>query len=116
MSPLQGKLSALVLCATALVFCNPARADLVTNGGFETGDFTGWTQTGNTAFDGVLCPGSWPYRAQREFQRVFRASRFAWRYYPEPRTTPGAHTASIFSCCLMAVPRALLAQHSVGPC
>ena len=57
MSCLQGKLSALVLCATALVFCNPARADLVTNGGFETGSFSGWTGTGNTGFNGVQCPG-----------------------------------------------------------
>ena len=57
MSSLQGKLSALVLCATALVFCNPARADLVTNGGFETGSFSGWTGTGNTGFTGVQCPG-----------------------------------------------------------
>ena len=57
MSSLQGKLSALVLCATALVFCNPARADLVTNGGFETGSFSGWTGTGNTVFNGVTCPG-----------------------------------------------------------
>ena len=57
MSSLQGKLSALVLCATALVFCNPARADLVTNGGFETGSFSGWTGTGSTTFNGVTCPG-----------------------------------------------------------
>jgi hypothetical protein len=30
----------------------PAHAD-VTNGGFETGDFTGWVQTGDTGFSGV---------------------------------------------------------------
>ena len=30
-----------------------AQANLVQNGGFETGDFTGWTQTGNTGFSGV---------------------------------------------------------------
>ena len=30
------------------------------NGGFETGDFTGWTQTGNTVFNGVQCPGPGP--------------------------------------------------------
>ena len=32
--------------------------NLVTNGGFETGDFTGWTQFGNTGFSGVTCPGA----------------------------------------------------------
>jgi len=33
-------------------------AELVTNGSFETGDFTGWTLTGNTGFTGVECPGA----------------------------------------------------------
>jgi hypothetical protein len=32
-------------------------ASIVVNGGFETGDFTGWTQSGNTGFNGVQCPG-----------------------------------------------------------
>src|SRR5438874_7581202 len=35
-----------------------AAVNLVTNGSFETGDFTGWTQTGNTGFSGVECPGA----------------------------------------------------------
>ena len=30
----------------------------VTNGGFETGDLTGWTQFGNSGFQGVQCPGA----------------------------------------------------------
>ena len=34
-----------------------AQANIVTNGSFETGDFTGWTLTGNTGFMGVECPG-----------------------------------------------------------
>jgi hypothetical protein len=37
----------------------PAHADpnLVTNGGFETGDFTGWLETNNFSFSDVLCGG-----------------------------------------------------------
>lgn len=30
-----------------------AQANLITNGGFETGNFSGWTQFGNTGFTGV---------------------------------------------------------------
>ncbi len=50
---LKTRLPALLLCAAAFSFCSSAQANLVTNGGFETGDFTGWTQTGNTGFSGV---------------------------------------------------------------
>ena len=32
-------------------------ADLVANGSFETGSFASWSQTGNTAFNGVYCQG-----------------------------------------------------------
>jgi len=37
-----------------------AAPNLVTNGGFETGDFTGWTGTGDQTFNGVQCPGPSP--------------------------------------------------------
>jgi hypothetical protein len=44
----------VVLLILALVFAtsSTAVADLVVNGGFETGDLTGWTEVGTT-------PGSW---------------------------------------------------------
>src|SRR5262249_13927638 len=48
-----------ILCALTLIAL-PLQAGLVTNGDFETGDFTGWTQSGNTTFTGVTgapCPG-----------------------------------------------------------
>lgn len=45
--------------AAGLAFGGSASAALV-NGGFETGDFTGWTGTGNTTFNGVQCPGPGP--------------------------------------------------------
>jgi hypothetical protein len=35
----------------------PAHADLVVNGGFETGDFTGWVGLGNFSDVSVICPG-----------------------------------------------------------
>lgn len=48
-----------------------ASANLITNGSFETGDFTGWTQTGNTTFNGVQCPGPHPTVAQGNCSAFF---------------------------------------------
>ncbi|TMH34850.1 MAG: PEP-CTERM sorting domain-containing protein [Betaproteobacteria bacterium] len=57
-----GKLGmAAIAAAFAVVLCAPAQAlNLVTNGSFETGSFSGWTQVGNTGFSGVQCPGPGP--------------------------------------------------------
>jgi hypothetical protein len=55
--------SALVLVAG--VSAAPASANLITNPGFETGDFTGWTHSGNTGATAVfpLDPHSGIYAA-----------------------------------------------------
>ena len=48
----------VVTIGLAVGISGPAQAvNLVTNGSFESGDFTGWTLAGNTGFTGVECPG-----------------------------------------------------------
>jgi hypothetical protein len=47
------KLAACGFAAAALSTSMAAHANLVTNGGFETGDFSGWTTAVNGVFDGV---------------------------------------------------------------
>ena len=42
-----------VVSLLGLGITQSAKANLVVNGGFETGDFTGWTQGGNGGFTGV---------------------------------------------------------------
>lgn len=53
------------LCMAAFAIAAPLQGQVVTNGGFETGDFSGWTELGNTGFVGVntLLPHSGTYSA-----------------------------------------------------
>ena len=48
-----------VAVAMALGAIGSVNAALI-NGGFETGDLTGWTSSGNSGFAGVQCPGPGP--------------------------------------------------------
>jgi hypothetical protein len=42
------KLLLAITAAVALSFAHPVKANLITNPGFETGDFTGWTAVGGS--------------------------------------------------------------------
>ena len=51
------KILLALIAVAALSVAYPAKANLVTNGGFESGDFTpGWTLGGDTGFDSVRGP------------------------------------------------------------
>ena len=47
-----------VLAGLATLPARAAAANLVANGGFETGDLSGWTEVGNTGYGAVACGGA----------------------------------------------------------
>ena len=65
MSSRTTRLLASSWVAAALFATSAAHADLVTNGGFETGDFTGWSVVTDPLYDGVdvLAPQAGTYAA-----------------------------------------------------
>lgn len=59
LSTLQHFGAMVAAVALSATLSAPAQSvNIVVNGSFETGDFTGWTLTGNTGFSGVECPGA----------------------------------------------------------
>lgn len=59
-TPIRTLISFLVLVALVVLFSTQASADpvnMLINSGFETGDFSGWTVTGNSPYSGVNTAG-----------------------------------------------------------
>lgn len=52
--------AASIVLAGLTAFAAPAQANLLTNGGFETGSFSGWVETGDAFFNGVQCSAPGP--------------------------------------------------------
>lgn len=76
-----------VACLAALAFT--AEANSVVNGGFETGDLTGWTAVGDTSFDGVD-----PFAAQSGGYGAFFGSDGASGISQSFATSAGSYTVS----------------------
>src|SRR3974390_2698521 len=61
-----------VLLVALLAMASPAVAGVI-NGGFETGDFTGWGPTGNTAVVGAGCSTIFPNHCASPTQGSYMA-------------------------------------------
>jgi hypothetical protein len=84
-----GKAVLVGLVAAGLFVSTPAQAaSIVINGGFETGDFTGWTLGGNTGFTGVT--NTAPYVHSGNFGAFFGAIGSDTSLSENLATTPGA--------------------------
>ncbi len=62
---MKNYLIAVMVLLSVFLFAGVGSANLIVNGGFETGDFTGWSLSGNTLFTGVsdANPNSGTYAA-----------------------------------------------------
>ena len=91
-SKLFGMTAAALLLCTSIATAGPIGSEvgpnLVTNGGFETGDFTGWTQSGNTSFTGVTGGG---FAHSGSFGAFFGPIGSLGYINQDLATTPGAH-------------------------
>jgi len=92
------------LAAAAVAFAGSAQAQLVINGGFETGDFSGWTESGvigtmygvdtagphqgnYSAFFGASTPAAWI--SQAVATTAGQAYRISFWFDRSPQTTSG---------------------------
>lgn len=110
-------MAALVLALGTVGPVAFADTNLLTNGGFETGDFTGWTQGGNTGYTGVTTvAGDFGYAAEdgtyfaflgpigsdgtlsQTFSDTIGQSYFFSFWYNANGTTPSDFTA-VWDCC-----------------
>jgi len=82
MKVLPKVLLALTAVAALSVAC-PAKANLITNGGFETGDFTDWTVSGVATVNGTV-NGIAPHSG------IFQANMLLVGLTQSVATTPGA--------------------------
>jgi VPDSG-CTERM motif len=81
--------SLMFSAAAAFSLADPAKANLITNGGFETGDFTGWTHS--SGFVEGETHGIPPHSGH------FQAFWFTGALHQSVATTPGAsYTISFF--------------------
>ena len=93
MKPLPKVLLALTAVA-ALSFAYPAKANLITNGGFETGDLTGWNHTGEY-FVGGTTDGISPHSGN--YQGFDSGGDFSGAISQGITTTPGtAYTINFY--------------------
>jgi hypothetical protein len=97
------KLLLALTAAAALSFAHPAKANLITNPGFETGDFTGWTVVNATGVGGTFA-GVAPHSGN--FQAVFSGPGSANASLTQSvATTPGAsYTIDFFLSSAAAIP------------
>lgn len=89
------RISLVVLAALAL-FTRPAAANLVTNGSFETGNFTGWSTSGNLGFTGVMGEFSGVLPTDGSYQAYFGPIGSVGGITQTIATTPGATYAFSF--------------------
>jgi hypothetical protein len=86
------KILLALTAVAALSVAYPAKANLITNPGFETGDFTGWTQWGMPGSVGGWFPHS------GNFEAVLSGGGFTSHLTQSVATTPGAtYTIDFFA-------------------